>query len=239
LNNYKYLIIILLSHLVISSHADADTQSYEPLVMGVPEFKPYTYLHNGKIIGSAIKQSVPIFSDLKVNTAIKHYENYSLLLKALKNNEINGFFLASQNTERDRHAEFSQPVTFNNWSWFSLKQKKFQYDSGAFKGTATVATIGKTNTFRWLTRNGYQVHSTSISQLPSLLLNKQVDAVFSAESVFLQACKDSEVNINGFNTHIAAKRPFGIYISKQYLGRNKGFMKHLNRIIKNTNKGTN
>ena len=226
----KFLKFIALASIVFNLQS-AVAQTYSPMVLGVPEFKPYTYLHDGKIIGSAITQSEPIFDTLKVNVTIRRFENYSLLLKAVKKNQIDGFFLASQNPERDRYAEFSKPFTFNNWSWFSLKSKQYDFDSADFKNDSIIATIRKTNTFRWLTRNGYQVHGTSIAQLPSLILNKQVNAVFSAESVFLQACADNEVNTNLFRATVESKRPFGMYVSKGYLNKNPGFMQKLNKEI--------
>ena len=227
----KLLKFIVLASIVFNLQL-AVAQTYSPMVLGVPEFKPYTYLHDGKIMGSAIAQSEPIFDALNVEITLKHFENYSLLLKALKKNQIDGFFLASQNPERDRYAEFSKAFTFNNWSWFSLKNKQYDFDSADFKNNSTIATIRKTNTFRWLTRNGYQVHGTSIEQLPSLLLNKQVNAVFSAESVFLQACADNEVNQNIFRATVESKRPFGMYVSKAYLNQNPSFMQKLNKEIK-------
>lgn len=215
--------------LTFVSHVAA--QSFTPITLGVPNFKPYTYLKHGEIKGSAIDKTTPILKKMGVNVSLKHYENYSLLLKALKRQEIDGFFLASQNAERDQYAEFSEPIAFNNWAWFSLKDKTFKYTSDEFKYSRTIGTIGKTNTFRWLTRNGFQVHSAPVSQLPSLLLNKKVDAVFSAESVFMQACKDLGVNTKSFKKKVHQKRPFGMYISKKYLWENPTFMKTLNQLI--------
>lgn len=223
-----YLIIIVFMPVISHVHG----QQLTPIVIGVPEFKPYTYLENGVLTGTAIKQMQPIFDALPEKVTLRQYSNYSLLLKALKADEIQGFFLASQNTERDRYAIFTKPLAFNNWSWFTLRENEFDFESADFKYTSTVATTSKTNTFRWLTRNGFQVHSSSITQLPSLLLNKKVNAVFSAENVFLQACKDQGIHPKSFHKTLHESRPFGMYISKKYSETNPDFIKTLNSLIK-------
>jgi len=208
----------------------------EGIRLGVPDFKPYTYIKNGEIAGSAVEAAKPLFKALNEKLSLKQYKNYSLLLKAVRNNEIDGFFLATQNAERDKYAQFSLPLGFNNWAWFSLKQNRHKYDSSSFKNNALIATISKTNTFRWLARNGYQVHGAPTLQLPSLLLNKKVDAIFSAESVFEQVCLDQEMNPSMFRKHIESRRPFGIYISKGFLAKKEGFMQRLNEHIKKVKK---
>lgn len=228
----RFFLFAWLAGLAIVTSADPS----EGIRLGVPDFKPYTYLKNGEITGSAIDAAKPIFKALNKTLSIKQYKNYSLLLKAVRNNEIDGFFLATQNTERDKYAQFSLPLAFNNWVWFSLKQNRHKYDSSSFKNNALIATITKTNTFRWLARNGYQVHGAPTLQLPSLLMNKKVDAIFSAESVFEQVCLDQEINPNLFRKHIESRRPFGFYISKTFLAKHNGFMRQLNHHIKKIQK---
>ena len=161
-NPLPWLLLLLCSQL----------QAYEPIVLGVPDFRPYTYQQKGHIIGSAIEPVSNALQATGVNFKIRLYGNYSLLLKALRKDDIQGFFLASQNRERDKYAVFSKPVTFNNWTWFVLQDSDANIGSHDFKLKSRVATIAKTNTFRWLTRSGYQVVSSSIDDLPNLLINK-------------------------------------------------------------------
>lgn len=219
--------LILSCTLFVANFSSAD--SFQAITLGVPEFKPYTYTQNGEIKGSAIEQGVQIFNALKLKARLRAYSNYSDLLKALKKNEIQGMFLASQNSERDRYAVFSKPITFNNWSWFSVKHRSPSPDE--LKNNALIGTIEKTNTFRWLTRNGYQVHGSPVLHLPYLLLNNKVDAVFAAESVFMQACRDQSISLKTFHKTIEVKRPFAMYISKLYLDNNPNFMQALNQEI--------
>mgnify|MGYP000411229066 FL=1 len=170
------------------------TKAFEPMVLGVPNFKPYSFQEHNKLVGSAI---IPVSLALKgsqVKFTLRLYDNYSLLLKALRKDEIQGFFLASKNLERDKYAVFSKPVTFNNWSWFVLNKSDVDVSDRDFKINSKVATVGKTNTYRWLTRSGFQVLSSDINNLPNLLITKQVDAVFVAQAVFESRMKSLAIH---------------------------------------------
>lgn len=206
-------------------------EAYDDLALGVPNFKPYTYLENKKITGSAISPVKKAMAHMKVKADYRLYETYTDLLRALKRGDIQGFFLASKNAERDSYAEFSEPITLNNWTWFTLKENQKNIKSDAFKRHDLIGTIKKTNTFRWLTRNGYQVRADDIEALPKLLVTGKVDAVFAAEAVFEKSCEEEKVPTTLFRKNIEIGKPFGIYMSKEYLRENAGFMKKLNRYI--------
>lgn len=200
----------------------------QPMVLGVPNFKPYSYLSNQQIIGSAINPVTQALNDSHIKPTIRLYANYSLLLKALRKDEIQGFFLASKNLERDKYAVFSKPITFNNWTWFTLKNAPFNLNGHQLKLKGTVGTIMKTNTYRWLSRAGYQVISSSVEDLPNLLINKKVDAVFAAQAVFEIRARELNIRRSFFIKKIEQKKPFAIYISKRFLEEHEGFMERLN-----------
>ncbi len=217
------LLLLLLSFAV---------HGFESMVLGVPSFKPYTFEQNGKIVGSAI---IPVSQALNasgVKFELRIFNNYSDVLKALRKDKIQGFFLASHNLARDKYAVFSKAVTTNNWTWFTLTNSSYQVGSDRFKLNAVVGTVTKTNTFRWLSRNGYRVVSSGLEQLPSLLKNKKVDAVFAAQAVFEHRSHELGIAPTFFIKTIESKKPFGIYISRWYLQNNKGFMEVLNGSIR-------
>lgn len=206
-------------------------QSFDDLVLGVPNFKPYTYLEDGVLKGTGVEKVSATLDTLPVKYEITYISNYSKLLKALKKDQIQGFFLATQNPERDKYAILASPIEYNNWAWFTLKSSPLNPEQSAFKLEAKVATIGKTNTYRWLIRHGYRVHSYKNTQLPDLLLSKNIDGVFVAEKVFEDVCKESNIDLNHFKKSIKVARPFSIYLSKRYLSNNKLFLDQLNANI--------
>jgi hypothetical protein len=207
--------------------------SYEKIVLGIPEFKPYTQTANNVISGSAISPVKQAFTALNTPVVIKPFATYTDLLKAVKKNTIQGFFLATQNKERDLYATFSKPITINNWAWFTVKEGEYQLGTDEFKRNGLIGTIEKTNTFRWLTRNGYQVHADLATNLPLLLKDKKLDAVFAAQTVFEKSSRDANISPRIFKRKVEVGKAFGIYISKSYLQRNQGFMQDLNHYIEN------
>ncbi len=219
INTMSFILFILLAN---------PAKAFQPMVLGVPNFKPYTFQEHNKLAGSAIAPVSLALKDSQVKFTLRLYDNYSLLLKALRKDEIQGFFLASKNLERDKYAVFSKPVTFNNWSWFVLNKSDVDVRDRDFKINSKVATVGKTNTYRWLTRSGYQVLSSDIKQLPNLLITNQVDAVFVAQAVFESRVQSLAIHPKTFVKTVEVKKPFSIYISKYYLQSNEGFMKVLN-----------
>ncbi|MFT5594725.1 MAG: polar amino acid transport system substrate-binding protein [Oceanicoccus sp.] len=223
----RHLLLVLSNVLLLMPM----THAFEPIILGIPDFKPFTYTENGSIKGIAVSDVNAVFKGIDTTLSIKQYGNYSLLLKALKKGEIDGFFLATKNSERDRYAVFSKAIRYNNWTWFTLKGNDINPEHSDFKYQSIVGTIGKTNTFRWLSRNGYQVKSESAEELLTALLNKDIHAAFLAEKVFENTYKEAGLSPNTFNRYIEIKRPFSIYISKTYLSANPNFMEILNSNI--------
>ena len=209
--------------------------SFEPIILGMPHFKPYLYTENNRPKGIAVSKIQSVFDNIPVTLSIRSYRNYSLLLKALKRGDIDGFFLATKNSERSRYAIFSKAVEYNNWAWFTLRNRLNPANNDDFKYQSIIGTIGKTNTFRWLSRNGYQVQSFNADELLSALKNKKIHAVFLAQKVFEYTYTQAGMSSLEFRKYIEVKRPFGIYISKDYIRNNANFMNILNEAIPNLN----
>jgi len=219
--------LVLIFFVTSTSHA----QKYEDIIFGVPNFKPFTYSENGQLKGDAIIKVKEALEQVDVSYRIEQYETYTALIKALKGNDIQGFFLATKNPERDKYARFSKAVDYNNWAWFYPKGKGISFKSSEFKHSAVIGTVQKTNTYRWLVRQGYQAIGEKRENLPSLLISGSLSAVFMAEKVFEDACKDQNINPDLFNKKIEQQRDFGIYISKQYLLNQPDFLDNLNQYI--------
>jgi len=231
------LLFISMIFYMAFSHSEEITQTsaantqYSPIILGVPNFKPYTYEENHKLVGTAITPVTDVLNAINAPYTIQLFDTYSLLLKALKKNKIQGFFLASQNKERDRYATFSKTITFNKWSWAFLKGKQQDTDDNDFKRSATIGTIKGTNTYRWLVRHGYNAQGYSADELPLLLSQKKVDAVFAAQTVFRYSTVKAGLSNSAFDFEVESSKPFGMYVSKKYLQTNPDFLPHFNKLI--------
>jgi polar amino acid transport system substrate-binding protein len=95
------------------------------------------------------------------------------------------------------------------------------------------ATRWLTVTHNWLTKNGYRVHSLkNIDALPEyLLVSKKVNAVFLSALAFKSAAEKSGIVSNRYERILQERRPFGIYLSRQYLSKNPKALKRINAAI--------
>lgn len=199
------------------------------------EFAPYQYEQDGRPAGIGVKAVQRVLErDLGFSLELRMVPNYGRALAEVSSGGADGFFLASQNLERDKVAVFSEPLMVNRWSWFFNVDAFLEPNSAQFLATARVATLLHTNTHRWLNEQGYR-HIMPVmksSLLPRLLDQERIDAVFLAEVVFAQEAAATGFEVEDFTQVVAMAKPFGIYISNHYLEENKGFMTTLNEAIK-------
>lgn len=203
----------------------------DPMILGVPQFKPFTYLENGQIKGDVLDEVKRILDASEIRFKIIFIENYSLLIKAVKSKKIDGFFVATQNVERDRYAVFSKPIILDGFSWFILNDARYEFNSSDFKLHAKVGAVGKTNSFRIATRRGYQVYGQPLPLLAQQFTHKTLDAVFATEMAFRYQLDNLPFSKKHYRIIKDSERPFGLYISKHYLQNNKNVMQTINANI--------
>lgn len=197
----------------------------------VPNFKPYTYREGKEIKGVGVEHVRALFSKLNIPITLSLVPNYGRAVEEVRSGRYDGFFLASQNSERDAFANFSEPLLINNWCWFYLKESSVQPSDVTFKEFATIATQINTNTHKWLNKEGYTVTyaTKELTHIMPLLLQKKVDAVFIAEEVFLQLAREQGVDTALFSRTIESQRDFGMYLSKK---QDNTLLEKVNQAIK-------
>jgi polar amino acid transport system substrate-binding protein len=210
----------------------------EPLRLVYPDFPPYTTNSEApQAVGNFLLEK--IMQSMGQDYQASIVPNFKRALSEIKHNKADGFFLASQNSQRDEFAEFSSPLLYNNWSWF------FRYDtfldpySAAFKSQAKVASIEGTNTHFWLLQNHYQVigKQHNVKKLAQMLFDvKRIDAAFLSADVFKESAEHPNLINDEYIEVVQSARPFGIYISKQYLSQHPDFMARLNQAINTVQK---
>lgn len=201
------------------------------LDLTVPEFRPLTYSENGEIKGVGTRQVTQALDNMKWPYTISIVPNYGRAIAEVTVGRSDGFFLASESSERNAIASMSEPLLINHWSWFYRKDD-LELDSEHFRKNGKIGTILNTNTHHWLIENGYHVeHATADSiHMVKLLEKDRLDAVFAAEPIVLNAMGRYNKTMS-FNQRIEISQPMGIYISKRYLAKHPHFMEMLNRQI--------
>jgi len=210
----------------------SNASASDNLTVLVPNFPPYTFDNNNQISGIGIELANKVFKQAGVNVYYRILPNYAKALYELEQGRGDAVLLISKNDERDNIAVFSKPLMFNRWCWYLRKDSQLNPDSDNFKSEAKISSHFKTNTHKWLTDNDYNVQPVmQLDKLPKMLIKARVDAVFIAELVFEEAMKRDNIALDQFNKVVEIEKPFGIYISKNYLAEKPQTLQKINQAI--------
>lgn len=230
---YRWLLGICLFWPVAVFSAAPNHSDSATIEFNVPHFPPYIYFEDNQVKGELLADISHIFRLAEIPYRIKVGSTYSRSVYLLEKQLSDGFFPATQNQQRDSLAQFSQPITHNNWVWFIPKQHKLQPDQPRFKQQALVGTYFQTNTHRWLIDQEYRVAGLpqTLSGLLEMLDSGRINCVFLSERVFRHMLKQQGRSIDEFNIYLESSRPFGIYLSNHYLQQYPDAMQRINRAI--------
>lgn len=203
----------------------------EPIRLGVPELKPFTYVESQVFKGIAMAPVKQALNASGIPYTFTYIETYSQLLKALRKDEIDGFFIATKNPERDRYAEYSKPVFIDSYSWFTLKDAPYEAGSRALKLNGKVGAVAKTNSHRLTIRRGYEVYGQSSPLLAEQFINGNLDAVFATQGPFTHQLNALNFPKERYSITQESKRTFAIYISRKYLRAHPNTLKKINQHI--------
>lgn len=225
----KILIIIYLVSAIGNSFSE------DGLTFHIPKFPPYIFEENGEVRGIGFEIVDKIFKELNISYTLKLVPNYGRALKNVKSGKSDGFFLATQNTERDKVAVFSKPIITNNWCWFVPVDSKINPHSADFKQVARVGTFLNSNTHKWLSKNNYNVTGSipDYFYLIEMMETSRINVIYLSESVFYDLLDKRGLDRDDYIKVIHISTPFGIYISKKYLLNNPGIIEKINSEIDN------
>ena len=203
------------------------------ITAGFPEFPPYTFTENNKPSGIGIEMLQKLNTSLELDIELVPVNTYGNGIRRLKQHKIDFFLLATQNSDRDKLAQFSEPLVINRWSWFSLKGNVFEYNTPKSRSELRVATYDHSNTHKWLLSQHF-IHiyaTTDISAMLRQLKNGRIDAIFLSEQVLLETLKQSETPLDDLSVTLQVARPMGIYVNHKWLEQHPNFMPKLNKAI--------
>ncbi|GAA6171072.1 hypothetical protein NBRC116592_07420 [Colwellia sp. KU-HH00111] len=222
-------ILTTLAFLLISLPSVAHQNHLLSLVS--PNFPPYTYEHNQEVVSIGAELIHRMFANTEIPYKLTIVADYGVVVQVLKAKLADGMFLATQNAERDAIAVFTQPLMMNKWSWYMLADSGIDLNADSFKSQAVVGSIKGTNTEKWLKESGYNsiAHPVEASALIDMLKARRIDAAFVAEAVFEHAL-DQQV-LSQFKKVVEVEKPFGMYISYDYLKKNPNSLAQINRSI--------
>jgi len=200
----------------------------EPLVLAMPHFPPFTYLDEwGNPAGMGYQKVKQTLDKAGIDFRVEAVPNYGRALAETRRGNVDGFFIASQNAERDTIAEYSGGILNNPWSWYHWPENSQNLCQQA------VTTILNTNTHRWLKRQQCRAikPSNTPDELVHLLLKRKVSSVFVAQVVMHKALLNAGLSADHFSERVEINKPVGIYISHQTLKQQPELMLQVRRAI--------
>ncbi|WP_233007697.1 substrate-binding periplasmic protein [Rheinheimera faecalis] len=201
----------------------------------MPDYPPYTYQESGHNKGIGYEAVAAIMADLEQPFSVQLVPHFGRAIVDLQQDTVDGFFLATESNERNKNAEFSEPVLMIQWTWVWLKQRTdLVPGSENFKHKAQVSAQTNSNAFRWLKEHHYQVTAgtTDIRGLLNLLKFKRVDAILLPELTIKTLMAEQDIDTALFSFQQEITLPFAIYINKTYLNNHPQFMQQLNAAIR-------
>ncbi|HJS16049.1 MAG TPA: transporter substrate-binding domain-containing protein [Rheinheimera sp.] len=201
----------------------------------MPDYPPYTYQESGHNKGIGYEAVATIMADLEQPFSVQLVPHFGRAIVDLQQDTVDGFFLATESNERNKNAEFSEPVLMIQWTWVWLKQRTDLLPRSAnFKLKAQVSAQTNSNAFRWLKEHHYQVTAgtTDIRGLLNLLKFKRVDAILLPELTIKTLMAEQDIDTALFSFQQEITLPFAIYINKTYLNNHPQFMQQLNAAIR-------
>ena len=100
---------LLLFILLLSVYAE------DTLHFILPNFKPFTYQESGEFKGLGVERVSSILNNSNIPYRFTLAPNYGRAVEETRRKRSDGFFLATQNRERDEIAHFSNPILMNRW----------------------------------------------------------------------------------------------------------------------------
>jgi polar amino acid transport system substrate-binding protein len=144
--------------------------------------------------------------------------------------DADGFFSASQNSERDRYATLSQMIAPQQWRWYLRAESNVKPSSDEFRQSVTVGAYFGSNMLSWLTHSGYRIYASppGHDQLLKMLLAGRVGAVLASDLAMNEAMLQGHAT-QLVRSELLEDKPLGVYFGHHFLGReDPDFMSRFN-----------
>ncbi|WP_448548971.1 substrate-binding periplasmic protein [Thalassotalea fusca] len=156
---------------------------------------------------------------------------------ATQHGQLDGFFAASQNNERDTYATLSdlfipqQRVFYFNKRM--LKHTAESYDIDFIKKHVKVSARNGSNALHSIESSGFMVesHPNTQHQLLNMLDTGRIEAVLENSLVFESLIKESNKDMADYLQVTYQMKNMGVYWSHKYLTDNPEFLARFNRNI--------
>lgn len=209
--------------------------SAQPVRLVYPEYPPYTSTVDGKPTGIGVELVRKVMAEAGLSlTVLSLNANYSRCLATVRNGMADGFFLASQNAERDAVAIRTDTLLTVKRVWITPKGSGLSPEQTDFRSKARVGVILNSNPHIWLKDNAYSISITPTNEdaLLRALDSGRANAIFAPDLLFFEALKHAKKSADGYKMTVQSESAFAIYLSRKFASRNPDAVKKINAAIR-------
>ena len=222
--------MVLLCGLLVVSPLRAQ----DVVLLVAPEFPPLTYMQDNELRGIGIDRMHQVMVRAGLDYEVEHAQNYARAARLVANHQKDGFFMATQNAQRDSFAVFLTPFYVNRWNWFLPADSPLDPRDPDQRQTIRAASVVGTNTAKWLKQNGYSfgLSPRNVELLLTMLDARKVDAILLSEPVFNYALERTGREASGYRSYREVALPMGLYLSKKFAERHPETVRRIDQAIR-------
>ncbi|WP_163836848.1 substrate-binding periplasmic protein [Spartinivicinus ruber] len=221
--------IVTLTYILSITATSQQTQAFEKISILTDHRPPFEFKNdNGEIVGVAADKVKCILNAMNANFSLE-ITPWKRAQAETKEGNADAFFAASKNSSRDEYAVLTATIADQYWNWYLSKDSQLDPNDEGFKSKAITGSWSGSNSLKWLKKNGYNAkyNARTTEQLSKMLESKRMDAIFGSNFAIEADLKKLKI-LDKIKIVKGIHKPMGMYISKNYLSKNNGFLEKFN-----------
>ncbi len=201
------------------------TAASEVVHLTTQDWPPYQMLAGDRIDGVAVRVLRCVFGRLGVEPQIT-MAPWLRAQQEVREGRADGFFVATENAERNSYATLSAPIVPETRRWYWRHDRNVDVSDK----TISVAAQGGTVMHEWLIAGGYtNVRSMlTTDDLIHSLENNTIDAALANQLVFDWSTAVAGIPPAAFRSSTVSEVGLGIYFRNRYLAEHPGLLQRFN-----------
>ncbi len=213
---------------LINNLAFAANTGPSRLLLTTQLWPPYQTHTDGQIDGLATLKAKCALGKMNqpYQITMTGWDRAQLLVQSGKQH---GFFVATQNTNRDEYASLSVPLGHLKSSWYFAPGISPNISELSKLSLKVSAKFGSNKWFQ-LKRQGFNVvkKPRNTKALLKLLKDREINAVLEDELVFRNELHKAGLPNDYFKSQLLETKPMGVYFLKSFLAKYPGFLDQFN-----------
>ncbi|MYM22652.1 transporter substrate-binding domain-containing protein [Duganella sp. FT135W] len=225
------ILVILLFNLVAAAVYAAP--GAEVVRLGTQDRAPYGYFQaDGSFNGLAVQIVSCTMKGMEQHYSLSVYPWERAQVMA-KNDQLDGFFPASDRPDRVDWTQGSLPIADQQWVWYLRADSKLDPSSAEFKQQAKVGAHFGSARLKMLEREQYHIvlSSQTDKRLLRAFMAGRADAIIGSDLALRHAAQELKINLDEIKIVPVRSTPQRVFFSKVFLARHPGFLSRFNAQI--------